>query len=209
MGEESFYAERINDALFDVIHGNSYREDCTIPREDLRCLHVLHKDWQGNVRQGELICHAYIVHDLLDIFQKLYLAAYPIEKVRLIDVYGADDECSMRDNNSSCFNFRFISHTKRISKHGLGLAVDINPLYNPYCKEVDGRRVIEPGTAEPYLDRRAKFPYKIEREDLCCRLFAMHGFAWGGDWQDRKDYQHFEIPDDMVAMMYGNEEDWK
>ena len=25
------------------------------------------------------------------------------------------------------------------------------------------------------------------------------GFEWGGDWKDRKDYQHFEIPDEKIA----------
>jgi hypothetical protein len=41
---------------------------------------------------------------LTDIFKKLYENNYPIEKIRLVDEYDADDEKSMRDNNSSCFN---------------------------------------------------------------------------------------------------------
>ena len=53
-------------------------------------------------------------------------------------------------------------------------------------------RVIEPAAGAPYLDRDADFPYKIERGDLCYNLFISHGFEWGGDWPDRKDYQHFE-----------------
>ena len=112
--------------------------------------------------------------------------------MRLIDEYDADDERSMTDNNSSCFNYRTISHTNKISKHGLGIAVDINTLYNPYTKVVDGERIIEPAAGAPYLDRDADFPYKIERGDLCYNLFISHGFEWGGDWTDRKDYQHFE-----------------
>lgn len=75
-----------------------------------------------------------IAEDVLAIFRQLYEAEYPIEKVRLVDEYDADDEASMSDNNSSAFNFRFISHTTKISKHGLGMAVDINTLYNPYVK---------------------------------------------------------------------------
>ena len=114
--------------------------------------------------------------------------------MRLIDNYEADDELSMRDNNSSAFNFRFISHTTKVSKHGLGLAVDINTLYNPYTKTLrDGTRIVEPATGEPYLDREASFPYKIVRGDLCWRLFTERGFTWGGDWTSVKDYQHFEL----------------
>ena len=109
---------------------------------------------------------------------------------------------SMRDNNSSCFNFRFISHLTIVSKHGLGLAVDINPLYNPYIKYVNGKRSLEPSTAEEYLDRNKNFPYKIDEDDLCYKLFRERGFDWGGNWKDRKDYQHFELPDDIIKIIY-------
>ncbi|MGN0903076.1 MAG: M15 family metallopeptidase, partial [Succinivibrio sp.] len=125
-----------------------------------------------------------------------------IEKVRLVDEYNADDELSMRDNNSSSFNFRFISHTKKVSKHGLGLAVDINTLYNPYVKEVRGKLVIEPSTATLYTDRSLDFPYKIDESDLAYKLFTEYGFEWGGHWKSCKDYQHFELPDKRVKELY-------
>ena len=198
-----FYIKRIDNEIFARIDGKSYKSGCTVALEDLRYLHVLHKDLNGQTHEGEIICNVYIAADLLDIFKKLYEAAYPIEKIHLIDEYGADDETSMLDNNSSCFNFRLISHTNIVSKHGLGLAVDINPLYNPYIKEVDGKRILEPSTAEEYIDRSKDFPYKIEEDDLCCRLFASHGFEWGGNcWDNRRDYQHFAIPDEVMKKFY-------
>ncbi|MDE7478801.1 MAG: M15 family metallopeptidase, partial [Lachnospiraceae bacterium] len=55
------------------------------------------------------------------------------------------------------------------------------------CKEL-----ISPDNAVPYADRSADFPYKIDREDLCYRLFTAHGFEWGGAWNSSKDYQHFQ-----------------
>lgn len=189
---DSFCASEIGAEIFARIDGKSYRKGCTVPLENLRHLRLLHKDLGGNILTGEMICNVRIADDLLDIFRKLFAAGYPIEKIRLIDEYGADDELSMRANNSSCFNFRFVSHTNRISLHGYGLAVDINPLYNPYIKFVDGRKSIEPATAAEFEDRGKVFPYKIEPNDLCCRLFVERGFQWGGDcWDDQKDYQHF------------------
>ena len=134
-----------------------------------------------------------IAEDVLDIFKELYKAGYQIEKVRLIDEYNAQDELSMRDNNSSAFNFRYISYSTTLSKHAMGLAVDINTLYNPYIKQVDGRLNIEPANAVQYVDRNRQFPHKIDHDDLCYKLFTKHGFEWGGDWEDSKDYQHFEI----------------
>ncbi len=199
--EKSFYMAEITDELFSRMYGKSYKENCNVPREELIYLHILHKDLDGNTKQGEIVVNKLISDDVLDIFKELYKANYPIEKVRLIDEYNADDESSMRDNNSSSFNFRFISHTTTISKHGRGLAVDINPLYNPYIKEVNGQRSLEPSTAEPYVDRTADFPYKIDHNDLCYKLFMEHGFEWGGDWENAKDYQHFEVPDSVIEKM--------
>lgn len=196
--EKNFCISKIDEKIFSRIKGKSYKKNCTVPIENLRYLKVLHKNLNGETREGEIICSVYIADVLLEIFQALYVADYPIEKIRLVDEYGADDELSMRDNNSSCFNFRFISHTKNISKHGLGLAVDINPLYNPYIKTVDGKKILEPATAENYLDRKKIFPYKITDEDLCYKIFTEHGFEWGGNWTHCKDYQHFEVPDKLV-----------
>ena len=201
---EGFSIHEISDDLFDRMKaGNTYKEDCIVPQEDLRYLLVLHKDKDGNVHQGEMIVHKLIAEDVLEIFEKLYDANYPIERMVLPDNYMADDETMMSDNNSSCFNFRFISHTTKISKHGLGMAVDINTLYNPYHKIVtndDGtaEEVIEPTAGEPYLDRAKEFDYKINKDDLCYKLFIEKGFEWGGNWTDRKDYQHFELPTDIT-----------
>ena len=202
---EGFKISKIDDKIFARIKGKSFKDECTLPVEDLRYLNLLHKDIKGNTLQGEMICNVHIAKDLLKIFEKLYRSNYPIEKIRLVDEYNADDETAMRDNNSSCFNFRFVSHTTRVSKHGLGLAVDINTLYNPYHKVVDGEEIIEPATAKEYLDRTKIFPYKIEENDLCCKLFKEHGFNWGGNcWDNRQDYQHFELPDQRVEELYPN-----
>ncbi|MBQ3456816.1 MAG: M15 family metallopeptidase [Synergistaceae bacterium] len=202
--ESGFWISEIDEATFARIKGKSYKDNCPIPLEDLRYLHVLHKDINGIVHGGELICNVYIASDVLEIFRAMFFGDYPIERVRLVDEYGADDETSMRDNNSSCFNFRFISRTTRISKHGLGLAVDINTLYNPYVKTVDGKLIIEPATAGEYVDRSKNFPYKIEKGDLCYKLFTERGFEWGGEWKTVKDYQHFEVSDEVAKKLYPN-----
>ena len=189
---DDFYISEIPDDTFAKMQGKSYKEDCTVPREDLRYVHVRHMGFDGEAKDGELVVNKAIADDVLAIFEELYKADYPIEKVRLVDEYDADDEASMSDNNSSAFNFRFISHTTRISKHGLGMAVDINTRYNPYVKTVDGKLSIEPANGADYVDRSKDFPHKIDHEDLCYKLFKEHGFTWGGDWTHSKDYQHFE-----------------
>ena len=189
---QDFYQQEITDSIFARIEGKSFKEDCTTRREDLRYLRVLHYNKVGEVLQGELICHKDIADDLLAIFRELYQAKYPIERMVLIDKYDADDEASMRANNTSAFNFRKASGMRTLSKHSTGMAIDINPLYNPLVKHREGRTRVYPSNATPYIDRSQDFPYKIVKGDLCYRLFKKYGFSWGGDWKSSKDYQHFE-----------------
>ena len=187
-----FCQEEISDEVFCRMMGKSYKEECTTPREELRYLRVLHYNKVGEELQGELVCHKDIADDLLAIFRELYQAKYPIERMVLIDEYDADDEASMRANNTSAFNFRKASGMRTLSKHSTGMAIDINPLYNPLVKHREGRTRVYPSNATPYIDRSQDFPYKIVKGDLCYRLFKNYGFSWGGDWRSSKDYQHFE-----------------
>ena len=189
---QDFYQQEITDDIFSRIEGKSFKANCTTSREDLRYLRVLHYNKDREILEGELICHKDIADDLLAIFQELYKAAYPIERMVLIDEYDADDEASMRANNTSSFNFRNASGMKRLSSHSTGMAIDINPLYNPLVKHREGQTRVFPTTAAAYMDRTKYFPYKIEKGDLCYRLFKKYGFSWGGDWRSSKDYQHFE-----------------
>ena len=198
--EDAFYYEPLSEELIASITGVSYPADpseAQISTEELRYLHILHYDFDGQITEGELICNDYIAEDLREIFYELYQAQYQIEKVRLIDAYGGDDHLSMADNNTSCFNYRVVDDTTTLSKHALGLAIDVNPFYNPYVrKDSSGGWYVSPEGAESYRDRSADFPHKIDENDLCYQLFKEHGFFWGGDWKNTKDYQHFQkVPD--------------
>ena len=153
---------------------------------------MLHIGFDGETHIGEMIVNQEIAEDILEIMSELYKQEYPIEKMALIDAYGADDESSMSDNNTSAFNYREIAGSSKLSRHALGLAVDINPKYNPYVKEKNGEYLVSPANGAAYADRSQEFPYKIAEGDLCLRLFLEHGFTWGGSWNSVKDYQHFE-----------------
>lgn len=198
VNESVFSSGPIPDSLFRSMQGRSFNEPAPVTREDLRLLTVMYKDFDGLDRKGQIVCNASIADDLLEIFRELYENAYPIESIRLIDDFEGDDMASMRADNTSCFNVRPKSAFKNgFSAHAYGLAIDINPLYNPYVRTRDGITRIEPEEAAPYIDRGKDFPHKIDREDLCCRLFRAHGFTWGGSWRSMKDYQHFEKAPDM------------
>ena len=163
--------------------------------DELRYVGILYYDLNGLIQAGELICNEYIAEDLTEIFNELYKSEYRIESVFLIDNFSGDDTASMCADNTSCFNYRVVDGTTSLSKHARGLAIDINPFYNPYIvfgKGEGGSDYISPPGSEIYADRSASFAYKIDENDLCYRLFKAHGFVWGGDWNSCKDYQHFQ-----------------
>ena len=191
--ENCFTIDVINDHIFTRMQGKSFKDGGLVQRSSLRYLRILHVDGNGKIHLGEMVCHHSIANDLIDIFRQLYDARYPIERTVLIDEYRADDETSMRANNSSCFNYRHVKGSGKLSKHAQGLAVDINPLYNPCVKRsAKGKLIVQPSTATKYVNRSTKYPYKIVKGDLLYRLFIQHGFKWGGAWRSLKDYQHFE-----------------
>lgn len=159
----------------------------------LDTVQVEHVDFQGRTQQGLIVCNKAIANDLREIFAELYKAEYPIERIRPISEYGNDDERSMRANNTSCYCYRVVEGSTKLSNHARGMAVDVNPLYNPCVRRrKDGTMLVQPATGKPYTDRAKPFKYKITRHDLCYRLFTQHGFRWGGNWKTVKDYQHFE-----------------
>lgn len=194
---EGFSIERISDDVKARMIGKSYpASGARISLSELRLLHVKHYNADGKILNGEIIVNKAIANDVIAIFRELYAIKYPIERIRLIDCYNAEDELSMRDNNSSAFCYRVVKGSKVLSKHSLGMAVDINTLYNP-CFKVDktGKSAYKPGTLQPstavkYVDRKVKYPYTITQDVV--RIFKKYGFRWGGDWNTVKDYQHFE-----------------
>ena len=198
---EDFYYEPLSNKLKRYVTGISYPDTSSekdspepeISLDELRYVHILHIDYEGNSVPGELICNEYIAEDLVEIFYELYRNEYRLQSVLLIDEYEGDDNASMEANNTSCFNYRPLTNSASLSMHAYGLAVDINPLYNPYVAfKKDGSQEILPASAQPYADRKESFPYKIDEDDLCYKLFTQHGFIWGGNWNNVKDYQHFQ-----------------
>lgn len=173
------------------MRGVTWREEAPVPLIDLRLLHVSHVGFDGKVHGGELIVHEAIATLTLEIFECLYMARFPIEKMRLVHTYGGDDEASMSDNNSSAFNARPLTgQSTGWSKHSYGIAIDINPVQNPYVMS----KGCLPPEGERYVDRTADHPGLIRRGNICHKAFTDRGFAWGGDWTDIQDYHHFELP---------------
>lgn len=173
-----------------AMKGLSWKEGCPVSLGNLRRVRVGYISFDGQRMQGELVVHHSVAIEVRDIFKELYEAGYPIKRVSLVDCYGADDNTSMDADNTSAFNYRPVAGSKTLSKHSYGIALDINPIENPYIKGKD----VSPLGGKAYTDRAQVLPGMIIFGDPCYRAFISRGWVWGGDWKTLKDYQHFEKP---------------
>ena len=177
--------DRIDPATADRM--TSWHPGCPVAMADLRLVTVTHWTFAGRAAQGRLVVNRDAAGAIVVVLRRLFAAHYPIQRMRPVEAYGADDERSMAANNTSAFNCRRVSGSSTWSQHAYGRAIDINPLQNP---EVSGGRVSPPAGAR-YLDRSQTAAGLIHPGDVVVRAFARVGWGWGGYWRSLKDYQHF------------------
>ena len=155
--------------------------------DELRYIKISYYGFDNKVHIGDMIVNKKVAAEVVDIFKELYAKKYPIEKIKLIDEYEANDALSMKDNNSSSFCYRTIANTSVVSNHGLGLAIDINPFQNPHVIKNN----TSPKESFAYADRTNLKFGMIHEGDDCYNAFISRGWSWGGHWKN-PDYQHFE-----------------
>jgi len=168
---------------------HSWHRGCPAAPASLRRLRLGYWGFDGRAHTGALIVNVKAVPSLTRVFSRLYAARFAIRRMRPIDAYGGSDERSLDADNTAAFNCRFAvaSGPKRWSVHAYGLAVDVNPVENPY---VLGSSV-HPRAGRAYLDRSRYRPGMAVAGRLLVRVFAAAGWQWGGRWTGSPDYQHF------------------
>ena len=165
----------------------SYRSGCPVGPSQLRLLRLSYWGFDGTVRVGSLVVRDRVAGDVVVVFRKLYAARFPIRRLRKVDAYRGSDDASMAADNTSAFNCRFVSGTRRWSQHAYGEAIDVNPVENPYLQ---GSRV-SPPAGRRFLDRSRARPGMAVEGGVLLRAFASVGWKWGGRWSGSRDYQHF------------------
>lgn len=163
--------------------------DCPVGFSKLVLIEMPHHDLQGKIQVGQLVVHEEVTEEVEQIFRKLYQDEFQIEKMRIVSIYGADDDKSMEANNTSAFNCRKKTGGSSFSVHSYGKAIDINPRYNPYIK---GEKIL-PQNAKEYVDREnLEGKHFILNNSAIVTLFTEQGWRWGGHYRTLKDYHHFE-----------------
>jgi len=186
--ESVFIAEPLTEHIISQISGSSFHENDHFGYDHLAYLTITYMDFYGYSRLGNIIVAMSIADEVLDIFQEIYEGQFPLARVKLIDYYGADDYYSMADNNSVGFNFRVIAGTQTLSRHAWGMAIDINPIQNPFIRD----DIIWPLAGSEYIDRSDVRLGMIVPGDVVYNAFVSRGWIWGGHWRVPIDYHHFE-----------------
>jgi hypothetical protein len=168
---------------------HSWRSGCPVAPSALRRVRLSYWGFDGQVHTGALVVNESAVRDVVVVFRRLYGARFPLRRMRPIDAYGGNDERSLAADNTAGFNCRYAvgPGPRRWSTHAYGLAIDVNPVENPY---VEGGRV-HPRAGRAYLDRSRFRPGMAVRGRVLVRAFTAVGWLWGGRWRGTPDYQHF------------------
>ena len=168
--------------------GVSWHPGCPVGPSGLRNVWLAYRGFDGNRHVGQLIVNRSVAADIVRVFRKLYRARYPIRQMRPVDVYGGNDFRSIEHDNTSSFNCRNATGSSNWSQHAYGLAIDLNPLENPY---VSSGRTSHRGSVK-YLNRSKRLKGMIHPGDVVVRAFESVGWSWGGYWTGSvQDLQHF------------------
>jgi len=166
--------------------------------ERLRLVRFSYVGFDGQLHDdGEIIVMDAVADYVLRVFGDLRRASFPVAKAKLMNAYDGEDNASMADNNTSAFNVREVAGGGSISLHAYGLAIDLNPVQNPYARRSGATLTFSPNSAAGYANRLNDRPGKTPRPGMAegaIDIFANNGFLiWGGYWDNPIDYQHFEV----------------
>ncbi len=181
----------IPDNVWNYMQGRSWRPGLPCAqRDELVLMRIPYRDFHGETRLGSMIVAGKVAAQVAAIFAEIYDSGrFRIYQMQLVDEFDGDDDRSIAANNTSGFNCRLTDHGG-LSKHALGLAIDINPMQNPYREG----NVTAPEAGKAYdqpQERRSGIAGIILDGDVVTRAFGRRGWSWGGRWKHTVDYQHF------------------
>lgn len=151
----------------------------------LQLINVRYYSTDHKIHQGQLLTNKKIANDLQHIFTYMLRLHFTIATVIPIVKFGWNDNQSMANNNTYSFCYRDISY----SKHATGMAIDINPYFNPerWKDSLSYRRSKPPGATY-----HRNVPGTFYASHPVVLEFKKFGFKWGHDFSMKWDDHHFE-----------------
>jgi hypothetical protein len=179
-------------ALADAMRGTTWKPGCPVPLANLRLLALSYWGFDARPHVGPMVVNASVAKDVVWVFRQLFDARFPIHKMKLArEFHPRQTNFDTPGDPTAAFNCRPVvtplGPSTAFSQHAYGVAVDVNPIENPFV--VDGHT--RNRYARPYVDRSRNAPGMIHEGDVVVRSFEAIGWGWGGTWHDGQDYMHF------------------
>ena len=153
--------------------------------KELQLIDVQYYSTDGKLHKGQIVTNKALAGELSDIFDFILKAKFPVAHAIPALKYNWDDNLSMLDNNSYSFCYRNAS----FSKHASGMAMDINPYFNPVrWKKGYENRTDKPEGAirDTTINGTFYCSHPVVQE------FIRLGFMWGHNFKAKYDDHHFE-----------------
>jgi hypothetical protein len=170
-----------------------WHNGCPVGMSDLRVLTVTYRGFDKHNHTGQLIVNKKAAAPLTKVFHRLYVIHFPIHHMTLKSVYvnppkDGDPSGSFECRQAVPSPCSGGTGTGSWSNHAYGLAVDLNPVENPYV----GCGMSRDPKAQSYRDRSRHRPGMVTAQVR--KAFASVGWGWGGSWAgNTKDYMHFSV----------------
>ena len=149
----------------------------------LELIEVVYISTDGETHQGQIVTNIEIADDVREIFAFMLREGFVIEKAIPIVKYDWSDSISMDNNNSFSFCYRDITY----SKHANGMAIDLNPRFNPLRWKQNNRANQPKDTQSDSTINGTLYPGHFVVEE-----FRSRGFRWGHTFTKYYDDHHFE-----------------
>lgn len=162
----------------------TYRAGCPVGPANLRTIRINQQGMDGKVHRGEIIVRDAHATRVVNVFTKVFEAGFPVAQMRNPNVWGGSDTAMMAANNTSAFNCRpVVGNPYAQSPHSYGIAVDVNPVQNPY-RDPNGKWW--PSTQ--YVSRTPVVPGMLTSSSAPVTAFRANSFEWYSGW----DWHHFQ-----------------
>ena len=181
-----FHAQ-VTEVPDDVVARSTWSPECPVTLDELRYVRVSFWGFDERSHTGELLVNTAVADDIVGVFEKLFDARFPIERMHITPADELDDPPTGDGNDTGAFVCRPSTGQQNWSQHAYGLAIDIDPFQNPYVKD----DLVLPELASAYTDRSWTRPGMIADGDVVTRAFDAIGWGWGGRWHRPVDRMHF------------------
>ncbi len=173
-------------------------------------------DFNHKIKRGVIYVFdaiAPLVANLFNDLQKNKIPIYGVSAFDGVDILTNNNTTTLKPQSNYNYTGSFACRNSRglnsRSMHASGMAIDFNPLQNPFLQidEANGKITsIHPADGIKNINTKTKLRTNAKAQGFIDaktqKIFAKHFFStWGGNWQSPVDYHHFEFNKQLANLL--------